>query len=155
MSALVINCKEWVLRVKINKIRFFAIAAIGLILFFFIAKWVCFLYFSLLAAVVTIDFLIELIRYGKMAVNHKRKYPDGIVLEFDEEGFIRHTKTGHQWPKVSWDAFKFAFDNKVVKNIALYHRETQEYHLFFAQKMNSNDYSKLREVLRKQIKSVF
>lgn len=154
MTALVINYKEWILRIKNNKIRFFAISTTGLLLLF-TQKWVCILYFSLLTAIVIIDFLIELIRYGKMAVSHKRKYPEGILLEFDDEGFIRQTITGYRWPKVPWADFKFALDNKIVKNIALYHRETQEYHLFFAQKMNSNDYLKLREVLRKQIKRVF
>jgi hypothetical protein len=153
MVALVINYKEWVLRIKENKIRFSLIVLIGLLLF--TVKWVYLIYFSFLAVIVITDFVIELFRYGKMAVIHKNKYPEGIILEFDDEGFIKHTKTGHQWPKTSWNAFKIAFDNKVVKNIALYHGETKEYHLFFAQKMATYDYLRLREVIRKKIRHVY
>lgn len=153
-TALVINFKEWLLRIRKNFSRFIFIILLGVLLVL-IVEWIGYIYFLLLFIVVVFDFVRELFYYWRMAINRQKQYPEGILIEVDDEGFKKTTIQGFQWEKISWDSIAFVFDNKLVKSIALYQRNTKEYHLFFVQYLNCDDYKELRKIIFEKINKIY
>lgn len=154
IAAMVINSKEWALRIRRNSFRFILLVVLGLSLLIIIS-WLGILYFLLLTMLIVIDFIKEIISFGKMAINHRRQYPEGIILEFDDVGFRKSTISGYRWPIIPWDSIKLAFDNRMIKNIALYQGNSKEYHLLFAQKMKEADYLDFKNKVIERVSNVF
>ena len=95
ISGLMINFKEWYLRIKAHSFRFLSFVFLGLLLLLFF-NWVGILYFLCLCSLLVLDFAFMVLSYGKMALKHRSQYPEGLILEVDDEGFRKSTKTGFQ-----------------------------------------------------------
>lgn len=153
-AALVINSKEWFIRIRKNTFRFILIFFLGLLMIYTI-EWLGIAYFTLLLVLIIVDFFIELVNYWKMAKHRQKQYPDGIMIEFDDEGFRKKVIEGFEWEKIPWSSIAFAFDNKAIRNFALYHQNSKEYHLIFAQNLKKNDYSEIRKLISEKVNRIY
>jgi ABC-type multidrug transport system fused ATPase/permease subunit len=151
---LIKDTKEWKLRIKRNPFRFLFYLIIVAILFS-LKFWLGMIFLSILFLLIFIDYILGVSSAIRFASEQSKKYPEGLKIGLDEEGFYVKIPNKNNWQKFFWHSYSVAFIINSQKSLILYDRGNKKYTFFFGEKMNNEDFVLLKNLVCEKIPKLY